>query len=208
MRIDRRGPRLRGRPHQHGHAGQYRRHRRRDCRRWPAVVLGHRRLHGEAARPLRQRTGRRRGRCASSWAGSCPAAGLPRHENPCLWPVLSSSRRPTSASCNWPRPPCVPAWKCSCKGQTLTPDSIILAGAFGTYVKAASARRIGLLPEWALDPRAGGNSALRGARLLLLCPSKRDAIIEAVLNRCQHVELATDPAFQDAYVDEMPFPGS
>ncbi len=50
------------------------------------------------------------------------------------------------------------------------PATFHLAGAFGNYVRAGSAKRIGLLPDdSAVVPE--GNAALRGTRLLLLRPS-------------------------------------
>jgi uncharacterized 2Fe-2S/4Fe-4S cluster protein (DUF4445 family) len=91
-------------------------------------------------------------------------------------------------------------------GRQLPPGRVHLAGAFGNYVRADSARRIGLLPAWVRHPVAAGNTALRGARMLLLAASHREAILDAVLARVEHVELAADPAFQDAFVDSMRFP--
>lgn len=89
-------------------------------------------------------------------------------------------------------------------------ERIHLAGAFGNYVREASARRIGLLPG-ARDSHgscvhAAGNAALRGARLLLLQPSNRDHLLQALRSRLTHVELASLPGFQDAFVDALTFP--
>jgi uncharacterized 2Fe-2S/4Fe-4S cluster protein (DUF4445 family) len=92
-------------------------------------------------------------------------------------------------------------------GATLAPGRLFLAGAFGNYVRAEGARRIGLLPAWARDVVAAGNTALRGARMLLLAPGGRGAIVAAVLARASHVELATDPRFLDAYSEALGFPG-
>jgi uncharacterized 2Fe-2S/4Fe-4S cluster protein (DUF4445 family) len=92
-------------------------------------------------------------------------------------------------------------------GRTLQPDRVYLAGAFGNYVQAAAARRIGLLPPWVATPSAAGNTALRGARRLLLAGSRRQAILARALACCTHVELATDRRFQDAFVERMAFPG-
>lgn len=86
--------------------------------------------------------------------------------------------------------------------RALRPDRVFLAGAFGNYIRAESARRIGLLPAWATAPVAAGNTALRGARMLLLAPSRRAAILER-LACVQHVELAGDPRFQDLFVELM-----
>jgi uncharacterized 2Fe-2S/4Fe-4S cluster protein (DUF4445 family) len=78
------------------------------------------------------------------------------------------------------------------------PATFHLAGAFGNYVRAQSARRIGLLPDDS-EVVAEGNAALRGTRLLLLRPSSRDSLIEETLSRTEHVELGGESAFQDAF---------
>lgn len=77
-----------------------------------------------------------------------------------------------------------------------------LAGAFGNYIRLGSARAIGLLPEdLAVDP--AGNTALRGARMLLLAPSERTARLRRICGMAEHVELAADPQFQDIYAESM-----
>jgi uncharacterized 2Fe-2S/4Fe-4S cluster protein (DUF4445 family) len=84
------------------------------------------------------------------------------------------------------------------------PRTIWLAGAFGSYIKEAAARAIGLLPQdVAIQPV--GNSALRGARMLLLTPTHRDALLARLCALTRHVELAADPAFQDTFADCMAF---
>jgi uncharacterized 2Fe-2S/4Fe-4S cluster protein (DUF4445 family) len=91
-------------------------------------------------------------------------------------------------------------------GRRLAPPRIFLAGAFGNYVRGESARRIGLLPPWVDHPTTAGNTALRGARMLLLAVSRREPILKTVLSCTEHVELAADPGFEDAFVDCMKFP--
>jgi uncharacterized 2Fe-2S/4Fe-4S cluster protein (DUF4445 family) len=84
------------------------------------------------------------------------------------------------------------------------PRAIWLAGAFGSYIKEAAARAIGLLPQdVAIQPV--GNSALRGTRMLLLTPTHRDALLARLCALTRHVELAADPAFQDTFADSMAF---
>ena len=78
------------------------------------------------------------------------------------------------------------------------PAAFHLAGAFGNYVRAGSAKRIGLLPEDS-EVVAEGNAALRGTRLLLLLPSSREALMTGTLARTEHVELGGEAAFQDAF---------
>lgn len=88
--------------------------------------------------------------------------------------------------------------------QTLDDVAVLhLAGAFGNYINRTSARRIGLLdcPEDKI--RAAGNTALLGAKLALFLDLDE---IEPVRQRIKHVQLASDPQFQDSYVDAMAFP--
>ena len=61
-------------------------------------------------------------------------------------------------------------------------------------------------PAWADRPTAVGNSALRGARMLLLAPSRREDVLSTLLAGAHHVELASDPNFQDVFVTHMGFP--
>jgi uncharacterized 2Fe-2S/4Fe-4S cluster protein (DUF4445 family) len=91
-------------------------------------------------------------------------------------------------------------------GRRLAPRRLFLAGAFGNYVGAVAAQRIGLLPDWAESIVASGNTAVRGARSLLLAPSRRSARIERTLRSSRHVELASDPNFQEAFVAHLSFP--
>lgn len=77
---------------------------------------------------------------------------------------------------------------------------VYLAGAFGNYVRAESAVRIGLLETSADHLVASGNTALRGAKLLI------GAEDFSVLNLIEHVGLASDPHFQDRFVECMAFP--
>ena len=81
-------------------------------------------------------------------------------------------------------------------------EKLYLAGAFGNYIRQASARAIGLLPE-DLTVEPVGNSALRGARILLLAPYARNARIRRIVELSRHVELAADPEFQDRYAEMM-----
>ncbi len=81
-----------------------------------------------------------------------------------------------------------------------------LAGAFGNYINRASARRIGLLdfPDATVLP--SGNTALLGAKLVLLANDADDGTFAALRSRVRHVSLGEDARFQDIFVDEMRFP--
>lgn len=84
-------------------------------------------------------------------------------------------------------------------------DQILLAGAFGNYVRKESALTIGLLPQ--LPPEkiiAVGNAAGDGARMALASKSVRDRA-KALPENVEHLELSTRMDFQDIFVDAMSF---
>jgi uncharacterized 2Fe-2S/4Fe-4S cluster protein (DUF4445 family) len=83
-------------------------------------------------------------------------------------------------------------------------EKLCLAGAFGNYIRQASARAIGLLPE-GLPVEPVGNSSLRGARMLLLAPSTRASRVRKIGALARHVELAADSDFQYLYAEMMAF---
>jgi uncharacterized 2Fe-2S/4Fe-4S cluster protein (DUF4445 family) len=81
--------------------------------------------------------------------------------------------------------------------------TVWLAGAFGNYVGIAGARRIGLLDASLPHVEPSGNTSLRGLRKLLLAPSRAAGWIDQVASRTEHLPLASDPAFQDTYIECM-----
>ncbi len=85
--------------------------------------------------------------------------------------------------------------------------ALYLAGAFGNYINRASARRIGLLecPPERVHPV--GNTALLGAKVSLFLESLGAADLPEIRSRIEHVQLAADVKFQEAYVEAMLFPG-
>jgi uncharacterized 2Fe-2S/4Fe-4S cluster protein (DUF4445 family) len=84
-------------------------------------------------------------------------------------------------------------------------DEVVVAGAFGTYLDAASAVAAGMLPR--LPPeryRQIGNAAGLGAQQLLIsCP--RRALAEQIARRVRYVELTTHPDFADTFTRELAF---
>jgi uncharacterized 2Fe-2S/4Fe-4S cluster protein (DUF4445 family) len=84
-------------------------------------------------------------------------------------------------------------------------ERVYLAGAFGNYVNAASARRIGMLELAPEKIQPAGNTALHGTKILLLGPSRRFALLEQIGRLTEHVSLASDPHFQDVFVECMRF---
>jgi uncharacterized 2Fe-2S/4Fe-4S cluster protein (DUF4445 family) len=79
-------------------------------------------------------------------------------------------------------------------------QSIYLAGAFGNYVQIESALGIGLIEAPMALIHAAGNTALRGAKILLL--AAEDPALPAI----EHISLAADPDFQDDFASCMTFP--
>ena len=85
-------------------------------------------------------------------------------------------------------------------------QEVYLAGAFGNYVRARSALRIGLLPAFPKAViRQVGNAAGSGAKMALL---SRRAFEEArrIAERIEYVDLARVPDFQHQFVKGMAFP--
>jgi len=81
-----------------------------------------------------------------------------------------------------------------------SPDKIILAGGFGSYIDKEMAMLIGLIPDCPLENvYAIGNAAGDGARIALLNLEKRKEI-ETVTRRVERFELPTDPEFQNQFM--------
>jgi uncharacterized 2Fe-2S/4Fe-4S cluster protein (DUF4445 family) len=77
---------------------------------------------------------------------------------------------------------------------------IYIAGAFGNYVRMESAIRIGMLENAPGKIAAAGNTALRGAKMLLLSPSLLHGI------HVEHVPLASESGFQETFMECLGFP--
>jgi uncharacterized 2Fe-2S/4Fe-4S cluster protein (DUF4445 family) len=85
-------------------------------------------------------------------------------------------------------------------------DEILLAGAFGNYLRRESAIAIGLLPPVApAKVRPIGNAAAAGAKLALLSRSGR-ARAEALARSARHIDLATHPDFEEIFMAALNFP--
>ena len=85
-------------------------------------------------------------------------------------------------------------------------DRIRLAGAFGSHIDPQHAMVLGLVPDCNLDKVASaGNAAGTGARIALLNVGARREI-EKVVRKVEKIETATEPKFQDYFVDAMAIP--
>ena len=100
-------------------------------------------------------------------------------------------------------------WTILCRELGIVPDEIsqvLLAGSFGSYLSAASAVKIGLVPRLPL-PRivAAGNLAGEGAKIVALSVQERAAAV-ATLEEVEYVELSGRADFNDLFVDQLAFP--
>jgi len=84
-------------------------------------------------------------------------------------------------------------------------EHILLAGAFGSYIRRESALRIGLLPEVPVEHiRFVGNAASSGAQIILLSRDYRDLARE-LAHRIRYIEIANEPDFASVFADSMLF---
>ncbi|UCE50162.1 MAG: DUF4445 domain-containing protein, partial [Phycisphaerales bacterium] len=82
-------------------------------------------------------------------------------------------------------------------------EQILLAGAFGNYIRTQSALRIGLLP--AVEPKRihfVGNAASSGAGMILVSRDCRDQAGK-LARRIEYVEIAHQPDFHDVFADSL-----
>jgi uncharacterized 2Fe-2S/4Fe-4S cluster protein (DUF4445 family) len=85
-------------------------------------------------------------------------------------------------------------------------DRIVLAGAFGSYISPRHAMVLGLIPDAPLERVVAiGNAAGDGARLALLNLGQR-AEAARLAEWVEHVQIATDPSFQNEFVAAMGLP--
>lgn len=83
---------------------------------------------------------------------------------------------------------------------------IMLAGAFGNYIRVESAIRIGLIPDIGVEKVSSiGNAAGAGSRLALLCEQER-ALAEKLALDAEHLELAVSSDYQMELMEQMMFP--
>jgi uncharacterized 2Fe-2S/4Fe-4S cluster protein (DUF4445 family) len=101
-------------------------------------------------------------------------------------------------------------WTILCRELGLAPEEIsqvLLGGSFGSYLTAASAVKIGLVPRLPLARIvAAGNVAGEGAKIVALSVTER-AAANAVLDEISYVELSGRADFNDLFIDQLAFPG-
>ncbi len=85
-------------------------------------------------------------------------------------------------------------------------DRVVLAGAFGAHISPRHAVILGMIPDCPLDKiSSAGNAAGTGARIALLNSAARREI-ESVVRRIEKVETATEPRFQEHFVNAIAVP--
>ncbi len=83
---------------------------------------------------------------------------------------------------------------------------VLLAGAFGNYLRRESALRTGLLPPLPSEKvRSVGNAAGEGAKIALISARLREKAAE-IAQRIEYVELSGRGDFMQAFADNMFFP--
>ena len=85
-------------------------------------------------------------------------------------------------------------------------SEVLMAGAFGNYIKGESAIRMGLIPEFPLEKvKFIGNAAASGAKMALMSREARKTA-EHIARNTEYRELAVDMNFQTEFVEAMMFP--
>jgi len=101
-------------------------------------------------------------------------------------------------------------WAILCAELGIEPadvSQVLLGGSFGSYLTAASAVKIGLVPRLPLARIiAAGNVAGEGAKIAALSVTER-AAANAVLDEVEYVELSGRADFNDLFIDQLAFPG-
>lgn len=84
-------------------------------------------------------------------------------------------------------------------------DCFYLAGGFARHLNVDTARRIGLIPDLP-DHKISqiGNASVEGATIALLSRARRREL-EDLVRRIEHIELETDEAFFDHFVEGCQF---
>ncbi|HBT47739.1 MAG TPA: ferredoxin [Peptococcaceae bacterium] len=85
-------------------------------------------------------------------------------------------------------------------------EEVVVAGAFGTHLRVASAVAIGMFPALPLEVfRQVGNAAGTGARMALLSLTERRRA-EEIARRVGYVELMIQPSFQETFLSSLALP--
>ena len=81
-------------------------------------------------------------------------------------------------------------------------SQVYISGAFGSYINLQNMIRTGMMAGPADRFRKLGNTALIGAKMFLF--SDMDPA-DGILARTRHINLESEPDFQDLFVDRLGF---
>jgi len=82
-------------------------------------------------------------------------------------------------------------------------NKVMLAGAFGNFIKKESALGMGLLPPIPIkDIITIGNAASEGAKMVLLSAKERIRAVE-LAKTAEHIELSNKKGFQDEFIKSL-----
>jgi len=97
-----------------------------------------------------------------------------------------------------------------CVNAGITPADISrvhLAGGFGAFMNPDSALAIGLLPAGLRGKIVPvGNTSLQGAVETIVSADALDKLVH-IARKVRTIDLSVDPAFQNAFIEAMMFPG-
>lgn len=86
-------------------------------------------------------------------------------------------------------------------------DNTFIAGAFGSRLNVQNAIKIGLLPNLPAERYTlAGNAALVGASMILASDEMR-CLAESLAGSAKHCDMTVDAAFEEAFIDNLYFPG-
>ena len=84
-------------------------------------------------------------------------------------------------------------------------EQVLLAGAFGNYIRPVNAVRMGLLPNVPLEKiHFVGNAAGAGAQIVLTSTKCRDISVK-LARRIEYVEIAHESEFQMVFAESLMF---
>lgn len=84
-------------------------------------------------------------------------------------------------------------------------ERILLAGAFGNYIRPQSALRIGLLPDVGVERiHFAGNAAIVGAQMALVSMRCRQ-LCGRLAKKIEYVETAGDENFRTVFAEALMF---
>jgi len=85
-------------------------------------------------------------------------------------------------------------------------SEVLMAGAFGNYIRGENAIRLGLIPDFPLEKvNFIGNAAAVGAKMALMSREARENA-RKISENTEYVELAMDANFQNEFMEAMTFP--